>query len=328
MRLGTAPLAPCPPQLPTPPTDVRLLTGSNLLAALDPRTPLHTFDPLTAAVVRRARLTWAASTLRGRACLWDRFRTWSENHPHLSLDANLARFVESTQVSLSSRLTYAKALAAQASRLNETTPLLRLYMSGLARSGANKPARQARPMSKQDLDDLCRRWPQRSRHLPLLAWKTASRWSDLLDLRKSSFFWVSPTRVVVKWGDTKTTRGQVYMPTQLTVIDDLDPTRLLPLRQAIEALPQPESRLTGLATDGVNRMLKQLAPRYTAHSIKRGAIDHLMEHAATGALALQHIALLAKHAGALRGLPTTLRYADNPVSVALTLGTQHATVLL
>lgn len=306
----------------------RHLTGPALLAALDPRTPLSAFDALTASVIRRARLTWALSTLRGRAGLWGRFQQWLPQQPAATLDTHLARFVESTRVSISSRLTYAKALAALATRLSEPVPLLRLYMSGLVRSGANKPARQARPMTLQDLDRLYLLWPARSRHLLLLAWKTASRWSDLVGLKKSDFVWVSPTRFVVKWGDTKTTRGQQHLPTQFTVVDDTNPTRLLPLRQAVDALPLPQSPLTDLRTDAVNRMLKHLDARFTAHSIKRGAISHVTKHAVDGRVTIPQLQLLAKHSGPFHGAQTTLRYADDPVALALLLGTQHATVLL
>ena len=69
--------------------------------------------------------------------------------------------------------------------------------------------------------------------------------------------------------------------------------------------------------------------RYSAHSIKRGAVDILIEAAAEGKVDPRLIPLLSKHKDDLMNFPSsTLRYTSNKVALAKMLKTQLATILL
>jgi hypothetical protein len=86
----------------------------------------------------------------------------------------------------------------------------------------------------------------------------------------------------------------------------------------------------GLALDISRRkihlsILSQIDPRLTAHSIKRGAVTHLVDKGAP----LELISRLAKHAQngqAFSG--TTLAYAASAPRLALMLLTQEVTRIL
>ena len=87
--------------------------------------------------------------------------------------------------------------------------------------------------------------------------------------------------------------------------------------------------MTTIPTDSVPRLLQCLGGDYTAHSVKRGAIDHLVREAMADRLDQSLIPLLAKHQSPLTQFPaTTLRYVGDKVALALMLGSHKATILL
>ena len=167
-----------------------------------------------------------------------------------------------------------------------------------------------------------------------LAWKTASRWGDLQDLRKENFLFDLPNnQVVIRWGKLKTNRRRRFAPTGLTVIqEDFHPEMTLSLLQRLVSRLRPGETLAGTWTTRAFRSWMQSIPEaahLTAHSIKRGAIDRLFELAAQGLVDVRLIPLVAKHKDNLRQFPpSTIGYASCTINIARSLGSQNATKLL
>ena len=276
------------------------------------------------AVAHRA---WASSTWAARTSLTRRFMR--DAPPHQDLGAQMAMFVQQQTIAPSSKLTYAKTLLAVASLMGEEIPMLRTYVAGLRRMGAAHPLRQAKPITREHLLLLVR-----AQQCPFLraaiwlAWKTASRWSDVLGLTRACFVQLTQEQIVVEWQTTKTTSPSDFRAWRWTVVHDDQP---------MDWFVSTVKRLRGLQclvttpTDRLVVLMRQSFPamEYTAHSIKRGAIDLLVRASAEGRLQPTLIPLLAKHSDPSTQFPsTTLRYAADKVSMALMLGTQHATRLL
>jgi integrase len=288
-------------------------------------------SPLTAAVMATATNTWAQSTVKNRDGLWQRWQVWASNNRAISPGTDLARFVESLRALPSSKMTYAKGLAAIMQRMHQPVPILRLYISGLRATGALIPQRQAVPLCRRSLERLLQLLSPPLQAAALLAWKTASRWNDLLGLKRKSFLLVEPQRVVIRWGETKTSRVNPFAASLWTVVDDDSPARLRPLIQHIESLIHPEAPFLQLSTADLDRWMARQNLEWRAHSFKRGALNVLMRHLAeTQDERLKAlIPLLAKHAHPIQAFPsTTLGYVTDHVNTALALNTQAVTRLL
>ncbi|KAJ9436894.1 hypothetical protein DIPPA_24129 [Diplonema papillatum] len=92
-------------------------------------------------------------------------------------------------------------------------------------------------------------------------------------------------------------------------------------------------QLCTVTTDQLDELLKadEKMRRYSAHSVKRGAVDHLMAAKAGGAPFPAHlISRLAKHANEVD--PTvsdmTIRYTTDSVALARVLQTGEVTMFL
>jgi hypothetical protein len=104
----------------------------------------------------------------------------------------------------------------------------------------------------------------------------------MLALTKASFLQLRPQEVIIRWGTTKSTRLTPFAPTLWTVVEDPDPQRLMPLIHHVNQLPRPDSPFTTLTSHDFCRMASRLKVKWTAHSMKRGAVTHLIEQAAEG----------------------------------------------
>jgi hypothetical protein len=289
------------------------------------RTPSS--NPLEDATLSVARQALATTTWEMRHGLFRRFLQAEPSLQHEDVGTQLAMFVQSQQVMLSSRLTYAKTLSAIATSLGWEVPMLRLYMAGLRKQGAEAPTHQATPMPRELMRRIVAATQDPLTKVALfLAWKTASRWADILALTKESFVQLTSSQLVIEWSRTKTTSQGDFNPWRWTVVHDESPMSWL--TKAVRHLRSHQS-LTSIPTEQVPRLLQRFGGDYTAHSIKRGAVDHLVHEAVAGRLDQQLIPLLAKHQNVASQFPaTTLRYVGDKVALALMLGSQKATILL
>jgi hypothetical protein len=285
---------------------------------------------------------WTTKVWSSRASLLLRLRTFSEQHrlSHLPLGVQAAAFISSLQrIKQSTMKQYASGLSSTLSRLGHQTPMLDLLRSALSASGSTIPTRQAPPASVLQVFVLVnaalRAGSDRLAVGLFLCWKTASRWDDVHHLRKESFLLLTPRRIIIAWGATKSNRRQAFRPDSWTVVDEPDPSRAWMMElclRTIAALRPEQLLLESFTTDKVRKLMRQqtATAELTAHSIKRGAINVLIAAAVEGRLRDPRlIPLLAKHKDALHWFPqTTLGYVDDKVQLALMLGTQHATMLL
>jgi hypothetical protein len=284
--------------------------------------------PLASRTLKVAQNAWASPTWTARIGLLRRFEAARGAIDADDLGFAMAQFVEAQQVLPSSKLTYAKTLSSIASHLEAEAPFLATYMAGLRKMGAAAPTHQAVPITRDDMTTLIMSRTGRMRLALFVAWKTASRWSDVLELTKASFIDFSPDQLVIEWSSTKTSSPSDFRAWRWTVIHDP-----APMRWVVSELSRmaENSVLTETTTQQLVSILERLFPgkHYTAHSIKRGAIDCLVAHAASGRLDLKLIPLLAKHQDPATTFPaTTIRYAADKVQLALMLGSHHATRLL
>jgi hypothetical protein len=303
--------------------------------------------PRDAAIAKVVKHIWAASTWAGRSQLLRRLQLHIQalpaEHASKPMGWMVSDFVLSTGASAASMHTYGSSLRSLLRKTGTPSlPLLDLVVTGLGvMANASRP-KQAQPASRAQMEFLVSRalalrndptW----RHAMSLyvAWKTASRWNDVVGLRKENFIAFDHARrqVVIEWGSLKTNRRQRFKATMFTVVqEDVSPHTLRLLEHAVRTLNTEEP----LATKSTEQLRKWMRAFPTtrqlgAHSIKRGAADELMEAAAAEPPRLDPrlIPLVLKHQDALHEYPaSTLRYPSRKVAMARALGTQNATKLL
>jgi len=190
------------------------------------------------------------------------------------------------------------------------------------------PTQQAPPMTRTDIVKICRATTNPVRLMLMLAWKTASRWSDIARLQKKSFLQITPEEIIIFFGrETKTSRQDPFRPDLYAVIRG-DGTRTMAGQlQALCAGKRASDVLFHTPTDEAREILMPFG--YTAHSIKRGAILHLLKTFPEGDPRISLIALLGKQAPHYPVLGSiTVRYAGEQIEMARHLGTGLLTSML
>ena len=156
----------------------------------------------------------------------------------------------------------------------------------------------------------------------MAARKTCSRWSEAAGITRDMCPVITPTRVVIAWGQRhKTGRLKPVSKCMYAVIEGEWTTEIAQYLMTLKK-GQPMSTWS---TQKITRVMKRLfGDDYSSHSIKSGAFTHLLTFVARGILTLEEVARLAKHAN----VESTLGYGREPEIVALALGTQRATTVL
>lgn len=300
--------------------------------------------PILRPVATQIRQLWATRTWNTRASLLLRAQEFARRHrlQHLPLGVQMTAFVSNLQVAPSTRANYASALGSTARRMGLQVPMLDLFRSAVSAVGSTTPTRQAVPATRLQIFVLINA-ATRSNNNRLavgiyLCWKTASRWADVMMLKQASFLNLRTAAadnfIVVQWGATKTNRKQEFRPDSWTVVVEEDPgLRWLTAAVVDTIATLPRGRLlVETTTEQLRRFMRaqERTKELTAHSIKRGAVNMLVDAAVDGRLAdARLIPLLAKHKDQLHAFPsTTLRYVEDKCKLALMLGTQNATRLL
>lgn len=230
---------------------------------------------------------------------------------------SIALFVGSLNLKQSSVLQYLGILK----RCVEKPPdLLEMYMKGLRKEKAMTPVRQAKAMTFEDYLRI-RRGLKNARDALMfrVAWLTASRWSDVEFLPPSAFLehMVDPTLVIVDfWYHPKTFKSEADRPDRYVVIGGEDAAVIC---EFVQTLPTKEEPIAQSTTVQMGQVLKPYG--YTAHSIKRGALEHAAKKI------FQQMAY--KPAGP-NSVSTLGRHGDNPeaMSRSMTHYLQAHTALL
>jgi hypothetical protein len=272
---------------------------------------------------------WVAGTWAKRGQIMTRAHEFTATHGVRLTPLTAALFVESLTVGKATKASYSGALSATLKLLghNEESraPLL-LQQRGLRASGATIPTQQAHPATRCQILHATEIAPTpKDKGAILLCRKTASRWADVSAITKSNLFHFTPQEIVVDWLDrTKTSRSDPYRASRYAVIRG---TGTETIYRCLRHVP-PTEPITTLTTEQLAKLLKQVDPRLSAHSIKHGAMNDLARAAAAGALNPTTIALLAKHKQASDLVSTTIRYVQDRLAAARMLRTQDATKYL
>lgn len=265
---------------------------------------------------------------------------------HTYLETTLARFLQQTQQMLSEEaillclqwiaataapttlLTYSRTMAALFPTMMGRR--MHVYQQALKKAGGTKPTNQVDPLTKAEFYQWLLLLPPQHQPGVWLAWKTASRWDDIAQLVREDVTVDSAKGCVIDFADkTKMSVTQPFRPDILVYVEDSSP-HMRRFQQHVQSL-QPLQRITTLTTENIRHILQQQYPRKRmgAHSIKRGAVQYLMEMAALGTIPPYLVAQLAKHQNSMVPLQqTTVRYVSNRTLTARALRSQEATRLL
>ena len=259
---------------------------------------------------------WAPATWGTRLRLQEQFRRDGVTTPIQAVAS-----IHKNTLSVQSKLTMARA-AKTLYKGHRLEKAISMYMRSLSCQGALEPLKQARPATYRDICVLVKTLQSDVGATALLAWKTASRWTEVATLTRKKFIEVTPTRMIISWGRSpKAAKANPYRMDMYTVVQG----RGTPIIYARVMHLRGSTPMTRCSTAQLNRMLKRLLGNgYSSHSIKRGAVTTLMEKVSRGELTLEMVARLAKH----KDVISTIRYAGSQKVTALALGTGDATRLL
>lgn len=221
-----------------------------------------------------------------------------------------------------------------------TLPLLEDLSKGLRHMGALDPTRKALPLSLPALRRLLRSVTSpKIKCLVLLAFRTASRVSDLASLMPRDFLFDRRERtLLVQFRVTKANQSGERRPDHKILLVDPEPEilayilkRLPPskpifeprdfatLRFALRRLPVPFSELQFWRSQTPDEIVLD---HYTFHSIKRGAAALLWEACADGTITAADLLLHLKH----KDIESALQYCPVPVLAARSVGSRASLV--
>lgn len=273
---------------------------------------------------------WTQRTWKQYSSLWSRFYRYAALRSLPMSDRTAALFINDMEVQATTKSAYASQMANLLTRMGLPNSALRLLAHAQRGAGATQPRRQSSPIPKSVLVEVAHAQDTRTCVGLLLAWKTASRWSDVSRCAKNSFVHVTPERIIMNFGNrTKTSRHNVARPELLVVVEGdftLEISAyLLPLMRSRKV--RGETRLFPIETAKIREILRPYG--YKAHSVKRGALAHVVEAMEGKDIPLYLIGVLARHASSLQFLPpVTLQYLSNVPKLAVLIGTQKLTALL
>lgn len=282
-------------------------------------------EDLDKSVHRTLKAGYARSTWRRREMI----RRWWVLFTSKFPDPTALRFfawLKSNGILLSTLHTYATTFLAMHPTLK--TAETALYLRALGRSGAFRPTRQAKPLTVQEASTLFERLSRASKWGLFLAWKTASRWSDVARLRKQDVIVLNNNELVITFPLTKSTALRPFRPDLYVHV--VHRTGMAPFISYLRSL-RNNSPITSTSGKVLLHQMRTILgdPTVGTHSLKRGAVQLLMKEAARGKLSPETVGRLAKHATTSQRLQDqTVRYVGDPVSLAVTLGTGAATALI
>ncbi|KAK7198968.1 hypothetical protein NESM_000864200 [Novymonas esmeraldas] len=271
---------------------------------------------------------WSTTTWSQMRSLWTRLTSFATINDMPVDDHTAVMFVHAMQVTVQTKHTYARHLINVFRKLGVQHQELTLMDTALRANGALMPLHQARPMTKTDMITICRQSDNTTRYLLLLAWKTASRWDEVQRLQPRSLLSVEDNEIVVYFGaETKTTRTRPFRPDLFVVIRGDGTAAMAAFLRTARLGKRMEEPLFNYPTPRIREVL--LPYGYSAHSIKRGAILHVLQVLPEESPLLSIVPLLGKHAPHFPVLgDLTVRYSAEQVTVARHLGTGSLTALL
>lgn len=271
---------------------------------------------------------WSEATWVQYRSLWRRLQEFAASQGRSADDGTMVLFIQHLPITTASKHTYARTCINILNRMGHPHPLLTMYDKGLRSSGGEIPLHQAEPMRHGDLLHILPSLPPLMAQGLMLAWKTASRWDEIARLQRTSVLQITEDEIVLYFGaETKTSRTSPFRPELFCVVRGPWTKELGQfLRQRMQTV-QPGLPLIPVQTAAVTLALAPYG--YSAHSIKRGALSHVMAALPEGSPHFHILSLLAKHARSAPAVTSvTLRYVEQQVLTARQLGTGLLTSLL
>ena len=265
----------------------------------------------------------------------------------------------------STRLNYAKILK-QWYVIHQSTPpaLLLQYIKAAGREAQLSSPKQAWGITRKELMELADAQEPWLRLGLFLAWKTHSRWDEIAKLSARSFLRVEETEIVIAFATPsrtattvtagiKTAHHKRHQLQFYVAVRDKDQEVMRWAHNLIATIP-PQRRSVRLfrqTTQQIDALLATIplrpqliaqmeleaqdphAPprhnKYTAHSIKKGAMDETCNHCAMGLLPPTALAIAGKHKSQMCAVPeNSVRYVQENPNLALLNESAAVTILV
>lgn len=276
---------------------------------------------------------FASSTTETREYLATTLRTFLQHYSFQVSSETVLLCLEWMSASAQARtiLKYGRVMAAMFPQIKDVE--YARWCISLAKEAAKIPIRQVEALSWPDLAKFLASLPRPLFWAVWLAWKTSSRWEEILELTPSDVLsaMIDGTLIVVidfAW-KTKSSKTRPFRPDMLVHLKDKKMRHLKFLQWTSSR--RPNDPLTTVSANELRALLRKFFPtRYLGTvSLKAGAISHLHLEAARGKIDIPRVISLAKHQTDLRTVPDHhVRYGRNKVALAVALGSGAATLIL
>lgn len=212
----------------------------------------------------------------------------------------------------------------------EDRMILGAAYSDLVKNGALVSDHQAPPIAQHQLLALVDQLPIATAVTLLVAWKTASRFEDIAQLKVSSFStWEEMVKTLTGVPATSTPRPEWFVtwvaspknPYRSDTVPlhlNESQTQLLSTWLMCRKTQGPDVPFSPLTPSAFDRALKLSHPDFSMHSVKRGALLHLLMSGAS----FDQLKILAKH----QELITLLRYLPKALVAHRLLGDLTSTL--
>eukprot|EP01002_Notosolenus_urceolatus_P014814 NODE_671_length_1864_cov_5.386226_g542_i0.p2 GENE.NODE_671_length_1864_cov_5.386226_g542_i0~~NODE_671_length_1864_cov_5.386226_g542_i0.p2 ORF type:complete len:328 (+),score=5.17 NODE_671_length_1864_cov_5.386226_g542_i0:440-1423(+) len=285
---------------------------------------------------------WAPSTWARKQTVWRHYsqfhRRFTGAEPTAVEERTAVAFVvdAAMRVGPATARAYGQDLQAIRTKLQGPTTLISInralgaqHKEPFAQAVTMRPATCGRILSGLEIPERTALW---------LQWKTCSRWDDILGLKGGQVVKLNPRELGVLFGQTKATRKNPNRQDHQLIVRHLP---ALPQWLRFPAVGPITSKTTS-ELDGLLQQFGEARPEergpttlthYTAHAVKKGALDQLVCRASEKeGFPTWLIPLMAKHRSEQEQIPqVTMGYLNSQgsrLAMARLLRTAEATELL
>lgn len=270
-----------------------------------------------------AKTTWKRRALLDRE--WQRFKLETHQEPSSTTAVRFFSWL-STNLLDTSLHTYVTTFLAMHPELKTTET--KTYLRAIKKMGGLRPSSEVPGLTKEEAYKIMHACPPPLQLIFFIAWKTASRWADVRALRPQDIIQVAPNQAAILFPCTKATWVRPFRPDLFVhLIHKSDITYLLKQVQNLN----PGRPIVNVSTQQITNLMRKVLKKknVSSRSIKKGAADTLMTAAAQGALPVDVVGRLLKHAKTPQLLhDTSCRYTTNKAMLAVALGSGQATRIL
>lgn len=284
-----------------PPTGERLFFNAAV-----PKSPALAILEARVNEVAHGRLE--KTTWEQRASIWHMFEDFCQKANVPAELESVPLFLESRPYKGSTRMQYGTTLR---TLLTQDLTLLDQYLQGVRKVMAKEHVKHAVPLAEEDMQQLIAETPDlRDKVVWRLSWITGSRWAEMTGLTTDNLLVQPNGDIVLDWGAVpKASKIDPYRSSRFVWITGSDARDLLMVKTQLG----PEKQLTTLTTGQTSQRLKAFGKGYTAHSIKRGAVQHAVKVIHDHNLDSRTVVHFMKHADPLDYPPASLRYMEEKV---------------